>query len=349
MIFSSKKIVGVDIGSSAIKLIELNKNRKFYNLESIAISAVPKGCIVDGQIIDIGTVASVLREIVKTTRTRGALAFTGLFGDGVVIKRIKIPMMPKSELEHHIRWETEQYVPFSIDEVNIDYDVLSANYKKSGKMDVIIAAAKKELVSSYSAVLYDSGLVAKGVDIGSFSLFDMYKENYSFDKNDTIAIIDIGASRTLINVIERGKIIFIREVENSSNYISEKIQAKLGVSFEEAENLKIVNDETGMPPEVEEILIKELKNLGIEIKKNLDLCLATVSDFPIDEVVITGGASKTLGLSYVLEKTLNLPISIANPFKQIGFNLKIFPESYIRNVAPYYSVAIGLAIRGLRY
>lgn len=349
MLFSSKKILGVDIGSSSVKLVELSRNRKNYELESLAISPLPKGAVVDGQIFDISSVSSVLREIVKTTKTRGAYAFTGLFGEGVVIKRIKLPMMPKKELEHHIRWEAEQYIPFSIDEVNLDYDVINTNYKKSGKMDLIIAAAKKDLVSSYSAVLYDSGLIAKGVDIGSFALFDMYKENYEFDLSDTIAIVDIGASRTLISVVEKGKIIFIKDLENSCNHISEILQNQLAVSFEEAESLKVANDETGIPPEVENILMKELKTLGIEIRKNLDLCLATVSDFPIDEIILSGGGARTLGISYILEKTTNMPISISNPFKKIGFNVRIFPESYIRGVASYFNVAVGLGIRGLRY
>jgi len=349
MLFSNKKILGVDIGSSSIKLVELSRKSRNYNLESLGVSALPKGSIVDGQIIDINTVSTVLRDLVRATKTSGAYAYTGLFGEGVIIKRIKVSVMTKSELEHHIRWEAEQYIPYNIDEVNIDYDVINTNYKKLGKMDIIIAAAKKDMVSAYSAVLYDSGLIAKGVDIGSFALFDMYKQNYEFDLNDTLALIDIGASRTLISVIEKGKIIFTKEIENACDYISRKIQSELAVSFEEAENLKVVSEEAGIPPEVENILIKELKNLGIEIRKNLDLCLASVSDFHVDEVVICGGGSKTIGINYILEKTLNLPVSIANPFKQIAFNVKIFPESYIKKVASYFNVSVGLAIRGLRF
>jgi type IV pilus assembly protein PilM len=176
-LFGTKKVVGVDIGASSIKLVELSRGRNSYNLESLGIAPLPKDSVVDGEIFNIGAVSRVLKELVQSSRSKGAKAYTGIFGSGVVIKRIKVPVMTKNELEHHIRWEAEQYIPYSIEDINIDYDIVSSNYRKTGQMDVVIAAARKELVSSYSAVLFEAGLVAEGVDIGALALSDMYKEN----------------------------------------------------------------------------------------------------------------------------------------------------------------------------
>ncbi|MEI6092895.1 MAG: type IV pilus assembly protein PilM [bacterium] len=346
---SSKKVVGVDIGSSAVKVVGLTRARKGYHLESIGIAPLPKDAVVDGEIFNIGAVSNVLRDLVNASKIKGAAAYTGVFGTGVIIKRIKVPIMSKEELEHHIRWEAEQYVPFNIDDVNLDYDVITPNYKKSGKMDLVIAAAKKDLVSSYSAVLYDSGLIAEGVDIGTLALYDMYKESYGTSKEEANIILDIGASRTVMSVVENDRSVFVREIDMAGEYFTQKIQETLGVTFEEGESLKVSGEDGSLPPEVERILLTEVKKLAIEIRKSIDLYLATASELPIGEISVVGGGVKLIGVTKIIESITGIPTDVINPLKCISFNDKVFPVSYLSQIASFFGVGVGLAIRGLRY
>jgi type IV pilus assembly protein PilM len=344
-----KKVVGVDIGSSSVKVVGLSRYRKGYHLESIGIAPLPKDAVIDGEIFNIGAVSNVLRDIVNASKIKGASAFTGVFGTGVIVKRIKVPIMAKDELEHHIRWEAEQYVPFDIDEVNLDYDVITPNYKKTGKMDVVIAAAKKDLVSSYSAAIYDSGLVAEGVDIGTLALYEMYKENYGVSKEEASIILDVGSSRTVLSVVERDKSVFVREIELAGDYFTQKIQEVLGITFEEGESLKVSGEDGSLPPEVEKILLTELKKLGVEIRKTIDLYLATASEMPIGEISVVGGGSKLLGMTKIIESVTGIPVDVINPLKNIAFNEKIFPVTYLAQIASFFGVSVGLAVRGARY
>lgn len=345
----AKKVVGVDIGSSSVKVVGLSRYRKGYHLESIGIAPLPKDAVIDGEIFNIGAVSNVLRDIVNASKIKGASAFTGVFGTGVIVKRIKVPIMAKDELEHHIRWEAEQYVPFDIDEVNLDYDVITPNYKKTGKMDVVIAAAKKDLVSSYSAAIYDSGLVAEGVDIGTLALYEMYKENYGVSKEEASIILDVGSSRTVLSVVERDKSVFVREIELAGDYFTQKIQEVLGITFEEGESLKVSGEDGSLPPEVEKILLTELKKLGVEIRKTIDLYLATASEMPIGEISVVGGGSKLLGMTKIIESVTGIPVDVINPLKNIAFNEKIFPVTYLAQIASFFGVSVGLAVRGARY
>jgi len=346
---SGKRIVGVDIGSSSVKLVGLSRIHDGYHLDNIGITPLPKDSIVDGEIFNIGAISSTLRELVNASKVKGAYAYTGVFGAGVVIKRIKVPIMSKDELAHHIRWEAEQYIPFNIDEINIDYDVITPNYKKTGKMDVVIAAAKKDLVSAYSAVLYDSGLVAEGVDIGTLALYDMYRENYAPNKEEASVILDIGASRSVLSVIEKDRAVFVREVDIAGEYFTQKIQEQLGITYEEGETLKVSGEEGSLPPEVEKILLIEVKKLGIEIRKGIDIYLATASELPIGEISVVGGGVKLVGITKVIESVTGIPTEVVNPLKNIAFNEKVFPVSYLAHIAPFFGVSVGLAIRGLRY
>jgi type IV pilus assembly protein PilM len=349
MFFSPKKVVGVDIGSSSIKLVQLSRTRKGYHLEGLGIAPSPKDSVLDGDIFNVGAISNVLRELVSASNVRGCDAYAGLFGPGAVIKRIKIPTMSPSELKNNIRWEAEQYIPFNIDDVNLDYDVITPNYKRGGTMDLVIAAAKKDLVSSYSASLYDAGLSVGGIDIGALALYDMYKENFPEETEEACIIIDVGSTRTVVNIIEKGRSVFVKDVNIGGDHFTKKIQEGLGVTFEEGEALKVGAEETGLPPEVEKIILAETKKLGIEIRKVLDLYLATASEMPLGDIGIVGGSTKLVGMANVLEASTGLPVEVINPLKKIIFNEKIFPVSYIAQIAPFFGVTVGLAIRGLRY
>jgi type IV pilus assembly protein PilM len=346
---SDKSIVGVDIGSSSIKLVGLTRTKRGYHLDSLAISGVPRDCVIDGEIYNIGAVSNVLKDLVKASKVRGQSAFTGIAGSGVMVKRVKIPLMPKNELDAHIRWEAEQYIPFDIDNVNLDYDIISTNFNKTGKMDLIIAAARKDQVSAYSAVVYDSGLITEGVDISSIAVYDMYKENYGDVKDESVIVLDIGASKTSVNVIEKNKIVFYKEIEIGGEYFTRRIQEQLNINFEEGETLKVSSDSGSLTPEVEKILLGEMKNLAIEIKKNIDLYTALSSNMPVGEISIMGGGAKIVGVSKIIESVTGIPTVTINPFKNIAFDEDLFPINYLEQVAPFFGVAIGIAIRGLRY
>src|SRR6266404_622705 len=236
----SKSIVGLDIGSSAVKAVELRSNGKGFKVGAVAVEPVPPDSIVDGAIIDGGAVSAAIRRIFehKTFKTRDVAA--SLSGNAVIVKKISLPVMTEAELSESIYWEAEQYIPFDIQDVNLDYQILDpgTSAESKGTMDVLLVAAKKEKIADYTGEISQAGRVAVVVDVDAFALQNAYEANYGLESGQVVVLINAGASAININIVTGDQSVFTRDISMGGNSYTEAVQKELNLPFESAEQLK---------------------------------------------------------------------------------------------------------------
>jgi type IV pilus assembly protein PilM len=340
-----KSVVGLDIGSSAVKAVELRASGKGYRVAAIASEPIPPDSIVDGAIIDGGAVAEAIKKLFsqKGFKTREVAA--SLSGSAVIVKKISLPVMTEQELSDSILWEAEQYIPFDIQDVNLDYQVLDAGTGPDGKgtMDVLLVAAKKEKIADYTNVITQAGRQAVVVDVDAFALQNAYEANYG-DGPEVVVLLNAGASATNVNLISNGQSLFTRDLSLGGNTYTEAVQRELNLPFDAAEAVK-----KGFPVEghnfddVRPVLHAVTENLLLEIQKTFDFYKATAASDQIDRIVLSGGASAVDGFAEALAERFNLPVERFDPFRQVAFEKP--PANGIGELAATAAVAVGLALR----
>ncbi len=341
----SKSLAGLDIGSSSIKLVQLKETGKGYRLMNLGVRPLPQEVIVDGAIMDAGVISDTLREMVKDVKLKGKDVAVSVSGHSVIIKKIKVQEMTEDELERNLPFEAEQYVPFDASEVNMDFVILGGA-DDDGKMDVLLVVVKKDVINDITTVVRDAGLNPVVVDVDAFALENMYETNYVLAPEEVVALVNVGASTTNINIIRDGISIFTRDISVGGNQFTESIQKQLQVSFEEAEQLKrgeSVGEKT--PEDVHSILGVISDNLGQEIQRSLDFFNSSNPDIQISRVALCGGGSSVQGLVEKIAQRLGTQVEIVNPLESISYNRKKFEGSYLEEVGPMLGIGVGLAIR----
>jgi type IV pilus assembly protein PilM len=349
-LFSSKKsVVGLDIGSSAVKGVELKGTRGNYELVSIGHVTLLSDTIVDGHIIDLNHVSDVINRIFQEQAIKTNLVGTSVSGHSVIVKKINLPSMSPEELGEQINWEAEQYIPFALDEVNLSYEILGQDASGSG-MEVLLVACKKDKIAQYTQVINQAGKQLSFVDVDAFALQTCYDVNYQPMPTVTVALLDIGASVMNINVVRGAQSIFTRDISVGGNQYTDLLQKELNLTFEEAESLKRgLPTESGVKPDDAQPLIQSVSEiLALEVQKTLDFFRATSSmadSSKVDRMLISGGSSKIYGLTSYLAERFGVPVEKFDAFRNIKYNNKKFDEDYIRELSPNMAVAVGLALR----
>ena len=345
---AGKNLVGVDIGSSAIKVAHLKETKKGVQLVNFGWEPLPPQAIVDGNVMNSSAVVEALTKIWKTNKIRQREVALSISGHSVIIKKIPVPTMTPDELEEQIHWEAEQHIPFDISDVEIDYDVLSRR-EDQGQMDILLVAAKKDEINDYTQVARESRLHPAVVDIDAFALQNAYELNYGVDDHETVALLNVGASLTTINIIQGGVTMFTRDVTSGGNGVTEEIQKQLGVSFEEAEAYK-----TGgfggegtdvVPEEVHGIINQVVETLAGEIQRSLDFYLATSAGGDVDRVFVVGGTARLRSLISSIEKRARVPVDFLDPFRQVSLDAKNIDANLLRELSPQAAVCVGLGLR----
>jgi len=343
--FSSKNLVGFDIGTSAIKLVELDEAKGNYRLKNFGIAKLPKETIVNGVIINADPLVQSIKSLTSNLKISNKNVAISISGNPVIIKKITLPFMTEDELEPVIETEAEQYIPFDLEEVNIDFQILGVNEENSEQMDVMLVAAKKAMIEEYTDVIRNAGLKACIIDIDVFSLENMFNINYTYEENETVVLIDIGASVTNINIVKNGTSIFNRDVFLGGNQLTEEIQKELSVSFEEAEILKTGEQIEGINQElIDQTIAKNCSSIAREIRRTLDFFTGS-SYAEINRIYLSGGASKTQGLKEIIEEKMNSTVEPSDPFKEIKYDKKTFDTEYIKDISLFAAVGVGLASR----
>jgi type IV pilus assembly protein PilM len=343
----AKSLVGLDIGSSAVKAVELKPSGKGYRVTAFGWEPVPPDSIVDGAIIDGGMVADAIRRLFEGRRIKTKEVAASLSGNAVIVKKITLPVMTKAELSESIYWEAEQYIPFDVQDVNLDYQVLeSADAAAKGTMDVLLVAAKKEKIADYTGVIAQAGRQPVVVDVDAFALQNAYEVNYGIEPGLVVVLLNAGASAVNINIINGDQSVFTRDISIGGNAYTEALQKELSLPFESADLLKRGGEVEGVSYEdARPVLRAVTENVMLEIQKTFDFFKATAASDRIDRIMVSGGASRAEGFSEILTERFEATVEAFDPFRRVVFDPKKLGGEDPAALASTAAVAVGLALR----
>ena len=344
----AKSLVGLDIGSSAVKAVELKPSGKGYRVTAFGSEPVPPDSIVDGAIIDGGAVADAIRRLFESRKIKTKDVAASLSGNAVIVKKITLPVMTEAELSESIYWEAEQYIPFDVQDVNLDYQVLETGEPGGGKgtMDVLLVAAKKEKIADYTGVIAQAGRQPVVVDVDAFALQNAYEVNYGIEPGMVVVLLNAGASAVNINIINGDQSVFTRDISIGGNAYTEALQKELSLPFESADVLKRGGEVEGVSYEdARPVLRAVTENVMLEIQKTFDFFKATAASDRIDRIMVSGGASRAEGFSELLTERLAAAVEALDPFKRVAFDSKKLGAGDPVDLAPTAAVAVGLALR----
>jgi type IV pilus assembly protein PilM len=341
----AKNCVGLDVGSSAIKVVQVKKSKRGAQLVNFGIEPVPAQSIVDGSLMNASAVAEAITSLFQKLRIRQKEVALAISGHSVIIKKISVPMMTEDELEEQIHWEAEHHIPFAKDDVEIDYQTLGPG-PAANQMEVLLVAAKKEVVSDYASLIREARLIPVVVDVAAFSLQNCFELSYG-STQETVALLNIGASISTINIISKGASTFTRDMTIGGNAFTEEIQKQLSVGYDEAEAYKCggtAGDEV-VPQEVDDILRQQADVMAGEFQRSFDFYLATTSEGSIDRIYLSGGSARVPALRSAIETRARIPLELLDPFKGVTVDASKFDMNYIQLQAPMAAIAVGLALR----
>jgi type IV pilus assembly protein PilM len=339
----SETCVGLSIGSSSIKLVELKKMGKSWKLLHFGIVQLGEDVIINREIVNSIAVTENIKTLINQLKLKTKSVCTALSGTSLIIKRMNLEVPNVRDLQDSVFWEAEQYLPFDVSEVVMDYHVLSRS--KDNKTDVLLVAVKRAVLDSYMTAIEGSGLKPKVVDVDFFALQNLFEANYPMSAQEAVAIVDLGASALKLVVVHAGVPVYTKDAAIGGNNLTAEIQKHLNLSHADAEMLKTGGQAGAMPQEVNDLMHVASENFGVEIKRALDFYNASSSGAPVSYILLTGGSAKIPGLSAVIEETVGLPVQLMNPFNAISYDPAIFTQEYITAIAPLASIPIGLAIR----
>jgi type IV pilus assembly protein PilM len=350
MFGKKKSIVGLDIGSSCVKAVELAPSGSGWRLERFGLAPLPPEAIVQGSFMNAPAITNAVREAIGRGRIKAKDVATSVSGHAVIVKKIALPAQTPEELNETIRWEAEQYIPFDVNEVNIDHQILGQD-SIGGQMDVLLVAAKKDLINDYRTVISDAGLNLVVMDVDAFALGNQYEVNYAPGDGQVVALVDIGAAVINLNVMNGRVPSFTRDVTSGGNQYTEEIQKTLNISFEEAELIKVGGKAGGtskdvVPQEVEQAMREVSETLMGELLRSLDFYRATTSSAPIEKVLLAGGSARIPGIDRIFQEKIEIPVEVMDPFRRVQVAHGAGDEVQLRELAPSLCVAVGLALRG---
>jgi len=343
-----KTAVGLDIGSSSVKLVQLKEKKGGYQLLAFGSAPLPPEAIVDGALMNSAAIVQAIQELFARHKVKARDVAIGVRGHSVIIKKISLPRMTQEELDETFQWQAEQYIPFDVKDVNIDTQILTPEADAAGQMDVLLVAAKKDMINDYTSVCAEAGLTATVVDVDAFAVQNAFEANYDGNPHDTVVLVNVGAAVSNINVISRGVTTFTRDITMGGNAFTEEIQKQLNISYDEAEALKVGGQgesDALVPQEVERVIQGVAEQLGGEIQRSLDFYASTAADGKITRALLSGGTARVPALFKTVEARAGVPVEILNPFKNIEIDNKKFDPAVILAAAPSAAVGVGLALR----
>lgn len=339
----AKQLVGLDIGSSSIKAVELKNGRQGYELVSFGMEPLAQDTVVDGAIMDAPLVAAAISNIFEKQKIKTKNVATAVSGHSVIFKRISLPLMSDDELYDRIHTEAAQHIPFDIADVNLSYQHLDS---MDSQMDVLLVAVKKDKILNHTNVLAQAGKVPVVVDYDPLSLQNSFEYNYDPDPSQTVALLNIGASVMNINIIRGGIPLFPRDVSVGGNQFTDALQKELDLGYDDAERLKKGEQVAGVTDEHRGTILRSVSDILIlEIQKTFDFFRATASGESIQRIYVAGGTARVPGLVDLLREEFSIPVEEMYPFRKVVINPARQNEDEIRAMAPRLAIAVGLALR----
>lgn len=345
MFFSGNKVLGLDIGSSSIKIAEMDVGRNGGKLVNFGIVPTPPNALNGGDISDVSALSLAIKSLTKEIRTSRTNAAVGMFGTAVIVKKISIPRIDVDLVADQVRWEAEQYIPFDPSSISLAHHVINPT-ATSETMDILLIAAQNELVSVYSKVVSGAGLKLTVLDVSSFALANLFEFNYGRAPGQTVGILNVGAAITNFVVITDGEVVFSRDMPIGGQNYTNDLHKEMGVTLPEAESLKLSASAGGaVPDEVHSIISATTEMLSEEIRNSFDFFAGSAGGNTIAQVFYTGGGASTLGLVKNVSQVTRLKFEWMNPFLRIQSGNKKLSPAYLEQIAPYCAIAVGLAMR----
>jgi len=343
--FGAKTIVGLDVGSSSIKAVELKKGRN--GIEAVHVGLEPLGpdMVVDSMIVDSGTVSTAISKLFADTQIKQKSVATAVSGHSVIVKKISLPSMSDEELAETIQKEAAQHIPFDLADVNLDYQIMSDD-TGSPTMDVLLVAVKKDKILNYTNVLSMSGRTPAIVDIDALALQNCYEYNYEPAPNQVVALLNLGASVMNINIVKGTTPLFPRDVSVGGHQYTDSLQKELDLSFEDAEALKLGHKVGTVSEDAKQPILQQVTEIIVlEIQKTFDFFRASASGEHIEKIYLAGGSAKVPGLIEALRQEFSLPVEVLNPFQRIAPPADGSASGMVEENAGQMAVAVGLALR----
>jgi type IV pilus assembly protein PilM len=339
--------MGLDIGSSSVKAIELKPSRSGFRVTAIGVEPLPRQTFVDEGAAERATVADAVGRLLGRKEFRATDVALSLSGHSVIVKKIVLPAMSPAELAQSIVWEAEQYIPFHIHDVNLDYEVLNDGTGADGRgtMEVLLVAAKKETIANYTTVVAEAGRRAAVMDVDAFALQNAYEVNYGFEPGTIVALLNIGGSATNVNIVSGSQSVFTRDISMGGQAFTDALQRELEIEYEVAELLKRgVAAQGAKPEDARPVLRAVTENLLVELQKTFDFYKSTATSDRIDRLMISGGGSRVEGLVEALQERFHATAERFDPFRQVHFDAAALGAD-AQEMAPIAAVAVGLALR----
>jgi len=349
MFGKKKSVAGLDIGSSSIKMVELDGKLNNLNLVSLGFENLPADTIIDGQIMELNVVSDVIQSVCNSHQIKADRVVTGVSGHSVILKNIVLPPMTREELEESIDWHAEEHIPYDLADVSLDYQVTA---ESNDATNVLIAACKRERIDNIKQAIQLAGKSPVVIDVDTFALQNCYEVNYEPTDDDVVTLLNIGASTMNVNIVQGTRSLFTRDITVGGSQFTDVLQRSLGLNFQQAEAIK--RGVTDGVDGIEEKSIEPLMNnvtevVAMEIQKTFDFYRATTEDNEtvVQKILISGGGSKLIGLAQELSQRLELPVEVLDPFRRIKVDSKKFDPDYLKEIVPEMAVAVGLAVRGV--
>ena len=346
MAFGKKDhIVGLDIGSRSIKAAEIVETKQGLSLKRFGIVDIAHGAIEEGTINDPETVAESIRQLFKSYNIKEGNVAVSIGGYSVIVKKISVQTMDEEKLQETIHFEAEQYIPFDISDVNLDFQILGESESNPGQMNVFLVAAKKEMVNDYINLVNLAGLNPCIVDVEAFALQNAIEANYDL-QNENTALIDIGASKTSLNILKGNSSLFMRDVSLGCGQINQKIMSLIECSFEEAEQFKYGDKPDRLTQEdLKGIISSVVTDWCTEIRRALDFFYSTYPEDQIKRIILSGGGANIDEFRELLATEASAEVESINPFKNLKIDKKHFDDAFIKQIAPQAAISMGLAMR----
>ncbi len=346
MLFSKKdQLVGLDIGSRSLKATEITETKSGFKLKRFGIVDLPQGAIEDGAVNDPEAAAECIKRLFKSYGIKERNVAVSIGGYSVIVKKINVQTMSEEQLQETIHFEAEQYIPFDINDVNLDFQILGESEANPGQMGVFLVAAKKDMINDYINLINLAGLNPCIVDVEAFALQNIFEASYDL-RGENVALIDIGASKTSLNILKNNASVFMRDVSLGCVQINQKIMAMLDCPYEKAEEYKLGDGGDKLSSEdLQGIVTTVVTDWCTEIRRALDFFYSTYPDDKVSRIFLSGGGANISQFRKLLAAETSAQVEIINPFRNLNVDDKGFDKEFLTQIAPQAAISAGLALR----
>jgi type IV pilus assembly protein PilM len=348
-VFKKKNnLIGLDIGSHSVKIVQVRSHDTGLALLNFGLAALRTDMFSEGRATKPEAVASAVQGLLHHLAVKEKAVAASVSGHEVISKKVEVPVMTEEELENRMQFELGHYIPYSINEVDVDYQILDTARDRSSYMEVLLVAAKKETVNEHVGLIKLCDLQTMVIDVDYFALSNAFEATYGFGEKN-IVLIDIGASKAIMNIVCRGYPLFTRAISIGGRQITEKIEDHFGVSADDAEHIKLGGvPSKGSSGELEEIFVAIVGNWVSECRKAINLFHTNFPDNKINEIYLSGGSCRIPGLDKVFEENLGAAVALFNPLARLEYDPQRFDQGYIDDIGPQMAISLGLALRRTR-